>query len=770
MQHPAGSFHHLRKQPCSGNALRLTGIAMILVLAAHAVTARADGDGTAEMARRLASIHAAKRPLFNNYLSAERVPLYQQKFEQTTDPAQKVTALWDLANEQLNAGLSEEALQSFLKVGELATRHAPDFLRTNQRLLWHMQGLSHLRIGEQENCLHHHSHESCIFPLAGGGIHQLTRGSRGAVSVFEKLLQKYPDDVGSRWLLNVAYMTLGQYPDAVPESMLIDPSRFESPVSIGRFEDVAGALGIDQDGLCGGSVMEDFNNDGLLDLMVSDWSLDAPVTVFLNTGDGSFRKLSEAESGLEGITGGLNMIHADYDNDGLVDVLVLRGAWRNAEGRMPNSLLRNLGNGRFADVTISAGLYSARPTQAATWFDYNADGHIDLFIANETADRRRRNPCELFRNNGDGTFTECARIMNLDLMGYFKGVTSGDYNNDGRPDLYLSNLQGDNVLLRNDGPALRGGRPDGPWKFTDVTRMAGVADPPNSFPTWFFDYDNDGFPDIFVCGYTLNFVDDVAADYLGIPNNTVKPILYRNRGDGTFENVTRRAGLDHAALAMGCNFGDLNNDGFLDFYLGTGNPQLSTLIPNRMFLNVRGQTFAEITTSGGFGHLQKGHGISFGDIDNDGDQDVHATMGGAVSGDNYRNVLFRNPGQKANWIKLKLTGQDSNRAAIGARVTMTVSSADGLRSIYRTVGSGGSFGANPFRLEVGLGEAEEVRSVRIDWPATGKSQSFENLKANRAWHIIEDRESIAPLELKTITLPDPGSTGHPHHGNHSHAE
>lgn len=728
-------------------------------------------DSTPEMARRLASIHSRKNPERNSYLSLERAGIYQKRLDATTDAQSRITALWELASEQLNAAQNEAALENFLEVEKLAQIHKPDFYHNNKLLLWHHQALCHLRIGELDNCLNHHSPDSCIFPLAGGGIHKLTRGAEGAVAVLTKILQENPSDVGNRWLLNVAYMALGQYPDQVPPAYLIDAGRFESSRSIGRFRDVAGILHLDRDSLCGGSIMEDLNLDGLLDIVVSDWSLTSEISIHLNLGNGQFRQLTSEESGLKGITGGLNLIHADYNNDGLPDILVLRGAWRNTEGRIPNSLLLNRGQGRFQDVTIESGLYSAKPTQTATWFDYNNDGWLDLFIGNESSDRRSRHPCELFRNNRDGTFTECARSMKLDYTGYIKAVVSADYNNDGWMDLYLSDIEGKNKLFRNDGPSSVGGPVDGPWTFTDVSSQAGIENPVKSFPAWFFDFNNDGWQDIFVCGYTLNYVDDIAADYLGLPNNTVKPHLYKNLGNGTFADVTQEYGLNKAALAMGCNFGDLNNDGFLDFYLGTGNPLLSTLVPNRMFLNRDGEFFDEITTSGGFGHLQKGHGISFGDIDNDGDQDVHATMGGALSGDNYRNVLFENPGHKNQWIKLKLTGTQSNKAAIGARVEISWTSTSTSRrnKVFRNVSTGGSFGANPFRLEVGLGADPMAGSVQvaITWPnSTSSRQQFNQLNPNQFYELTEGQPDAVVLPLPRFSIPGPDAQQHGPHPHH----
>src|SRR5207253_8853267 len=172
---------------------------------------------------------------------------------------------------------------------------------------------------------------------------------------------------------------------------------------------------------------------------------------------------------------------------------------------------------------------------------------------------------------------------------------------------------------------------------------------------------------------------------------------------------------------MGCNFGDLDNDGFLDFYLATGNPNNAMLIPNRMFRNDAGKIFQDVTTSGGFGHLQKGHAVAFADFDNDGDQDVYAVMGGAYTGDTARNVLFENPGHGNHFIKLKLEGVQSNRSAIGARLKLLVQTLTGERAIQRVILTAGIFGSNPLIQEIGVGDAKKILQAQIFWPVTAKT-------------------------------------------------
>ena len=317
----------------------------------------------------------------------------------------------------------------------------------------------------------------------------------------------------------------------------------------------------------GGSAIEDFNGDGYLDLAASSWGPTDQLRYFENRGDGGFSDRTDA-AGLSGQTGGINLVHADYDNDGRPDLLVLRGAWLGDLGVFPNSLLRNIG-GTFEDVTEQAGILNYLPTNSAAWGDYDNDGWLDLFVANES--RFRERPCELFRNNGDGTFTEAGKRVGLQHVGFVKGAAWGDYDNDGRIDLFLSRFDQPNVLYHNDGPR------DGSWSFTDVSAAAGIEGPIRSFPTWFFDYDNDGWLDLMVAsladfhseGHDLVVVRfPRPADRRGALPAVPQPRRrdFRGRCSGRVSEWTG------SCWRWGRTYGDIDNDGFLDAYFGTGVP------------------------------------------------------------------------------------------------------------------------------------------------------------------------------------------------------
>jgi hypothetical protein len=707
------------------------------------------GSGTARMAAQLEQITRNTHPMNNPFLNEERAAFLRAQLPLATNDVGELNLRVVLGRELLNAAEPKDALIEFHRALELA-RQTPGLSSRARGELDFYVAMSHFRRGELDNCVAFHGPDSCLLPISPSAVHKNQEGSRAAITALSDILAQRSDTLNARWLLNVAYMTVGEYPAKVPPQWLIPPKAFVSDCGFPRFANVAANVGLAQDGLAGGVVTDDFDNDGDIDLMVSEWGLRDQLRFYRSNGDGTFTERS-AQAGLTGLVGGLNMLQADYNNDGFVDVFILRGAWMGRSGRYPNSLLRNNGDGTFEDVTERAGLLSFHPTQTATWFDFNSDGAIDLFIGNESY-KSENHPCELYRNNGNGTFTECAAAAGVAVSAFVKGAASGDYDNDGRPDLYLSIRGETNILFHNEGPVAS---PEGQftgWRFRNLTREAGVSEPIFSFPTWFFDFDNDGWQDLFVSGYNIRGVGDVAADYLGLPHSAERARLFRNNRNGTFTDVTKAAGLYKVLHAMGCNFGDLDNDGYLDFYLGTGDPDLATIIPNRMFRNDAGKRFQDITSAGGFGHLQKGHGISFADLDNDGDQDVYESLGGAYSGDSFRNVLFENPGTSNQWIGLKLEGVQSNRSAIGARIKLTAN--DSQRSIFKTVNSGASFGANPLAQHIGLGPATNV-TLEIFWPGSSKTHVIENLAAGRWYHIREDAGKATSLPMVPFKLAAP---------------
>ncbi len=653
------------------------------------------------------------------------------------DWRQSMNAHHTLANLWAYQGNMAKAIEHFQEAYRIAETQG---LKDYQLALQEKLAIAYLRQGEVENCLQNHNALSCIFPLRPEARHKLVTGSENAVTWFLKYLASNPADLEVKWLLNIAAMTLGKHPDGIPKDHLIPPAAFESADSIGRFLEIAPALGLTRRNTAGGAVMDDLDNDGRLDIAISVVDACEPMSYYHNNGDGTFADWT-MRAGLSGQLGGINLNQTDYNNDGWLDLFVMRGGW---EFPMRNSLLRNNRDGTFTDVTIEAGLAQpAYPTSTAAWGDFDNDGRVDLFVGNENA------PGQLFRNKGDGAFVDVAKQAGVDRISYAKGAVWGDYDNDGFPDLYLSNFGQPNFLYHNNR--------DG--TFTEVARQLGVEKPLFSFPAWFFDYDNDGWLDLFVSSYVRS-VADIAAGYLKLPARGESIRLYRNTGKGTFADVTKEVGLDRISMAMGANFGDADNDGYLDIYLGTGSPSYGALVPNLMFRNQQGKRFVDITGSSGTGHLQKGHGIAFGDINNDGEQDLFLHVGGAVPGDTYGNALFKNPGQGNHWIGIRLVGVKTNRAAVGARIKVTVETEDrARRSIYRDVSSGGSFGASPFLQHLGLGRASRIESIEIQWPASKTRQTFRNVAPDQFLEIKEFAEDFRRLDRRSFVLP--GSPG-PH--------
>jgi hypothetical protein len=342
--------------------------------------------GTERMAQRLEQINRELNLMRNPYRSAERAERMRAALPSQRDPIQQLELRGQFAAELLQAGRSKEAIEEFEKFRKGLEQRPELWTAESKTAFRFLLALAWQRLGEQENCLLNHTSESCLMPIRGSGVHQAPAGSRGAVNVLMEHLKEFPDSLRARWLVNLAYMTLGEYPAKVPERWVIPPKVFEPDYDIKRFTDVAQPLKLDVDELAGGAVAEDFDNDGDLDLMITSFGVRDQMRVFFNNGDGTFTERT-AEAGLTGLVGGLNLLQADYNNDGFNDVLVLRGAWLRSEGKYPNSLLRNNGDGTFSDVTEETGLLSFHPTQTATWLDFNGDGWIDLFIGNDPAGR-----------------------------------------------------------------------------------------------------------------------------------------------------------------------------------------------------------------------------------------------------------------------------------------------------------------------------------------------------------------------------------------------
>ena len=563
-----------------------------------------------------------------------------------------------LSGEELRLGNEADAIRLLDDALELIPRTAenrPGIDFNNYSL-----GVAYLRLAETQNCALHPNAEACILPLRGRGIHSLQTPARQAIAAFTEVLRSTEtaapeglsgeasarnwslggpppvrNDAGqqylsARWLLNIAYMTVGGYPDEVPVPYRLPTETFRSAETMPRFANIAPALGLDTFDMSGGAVADDFDNDG----------------------------------------------------------------------------------------------------------------YLDLYVGNETS-RALVAPSQLFRNNGDGTFTDVAEAAAVMNYRYAKAAVWGDYDGDGLQDLYVSNYGGSNRLYRNTGRGF----------FIDEAQRLGVAGPTGSFPAWFWDVDNDGLLDLYVSAYTAG-IEHLAASALGRPAATEASRLYRGTGRGRFEEVSGRYGLTEPTAAMGSNFGDLDNDGYPDFYLGTGYPPYHSVMPNVMYRNRDGRGFSNVTYAGAFGHLQKGHGVVFADLDNDGDQDVFQQMGGAFPGDRFGNTLYENPGFGNHWITIDLEGVHSNRSAIGSRIRAVVvdERGGGRRSIYRHVNSGGSFGGNPLRQTLGLGGTSRIERLDIFWPATGSTQTFTDLPVDRAIHVVEGERSYSTLALQSLTF------------------
>ena len=721
------------------------------------------------------------------------------------DAPQDLDLLLQLADDAVRLGEFDRA-EGFLIDALAITARYPEADRSNVLLL---QAMTHFFAAEDANCLAFNNAASCILPIRPEAVHREVEPISKATAAFETFLELEPQDPEARWLLNLSHMLAGSYPDAVAKQHLIEPelilpsSTGSSAIAVDASKTMpqmlnAGpALGVDVRDLAGGALSDDFDGDGYIDLISSSWDPCSTLRAFRSDGKGSFENMTEAW-GLDTQMGGINLVHADVNNDGALDVLVLRGAWAGKRGQIRSSLLLNrVSEGKgFVDVTYAAGLaHPAYPTQAAAFADYDLDGDLDLYVGNESstsstdflsfdAAATRPYPAQLFQNQGfndEGVprYTDVARSAGVQNQSFAKGVAWGDIDNDGDPDLFVANI-GPNRLYLNLGNG----------RFSDVATEWGVQDPSRSFVAWFFDYDNDGDLDLFNSDYSAS-VAMVAASLAGETVDGGHPRLYRNDGD-EMTNVATPMGLGQPLLVMGANFGDLDGDGFEDIVLGTGVPDYTAVHPNVVFRNQGGNIFTNATADSGLGHLQKGHAVAFSDLDDDGDLEVFEQLGGAFPYDSFGNALYLNPinDQKFGapighrFLTLELRGTKANRSAVGARVSVQFTNNAGIqRTIHRVVSSGGSFGGSSFRLEMGLGNATKIDAVTISWPGEREPRIINGaeLELDHSYLIIEGTpdaneitgdtpagaiDQIAPVALRPFKFkprsPEP-NTNHDHH-------
>jgi hypothetical protein len=672
----------------------------------------------------------------------KRAKLLQANAKKSKNTKVKSQLLLKAAKEYLRAGVPTKSIE-ILKMLLQDKSHNKYFMdRLNYDL-----AVSYFRIGEKDNCIFHHNTDSCIYPIKGKGVHTQRKGASEALNILKKLILKNPKDPKIKkykWLEHIFKMALGKY----KFTKEVKNTQYIS----GKFVDMAKEKNVNLEGRAGGVIIDDFNNDGMLDIIASSWGIDDSIQYLENVNNKFINKTKQAE--LEKITGGLNIVQADYNNDGFLDLFIPRGAWRSMYrgGNYPNTLLKNNGDGTFTDVTIKAGLLSYNPTQSAVWIDFDTDGHLDLFIGNELSIiNNKNNNWELYKNLKNGKFQEVSQsTRGIKLDGaLIKSVSAGDFDNDGKIDLYISIYNQKNRLFKNIITSKNSN-----WAFKEHPLPKQGPESIQTFASWFWDLDNDGDLDIFSVNYNFLPLEQYFDHNSPTPLKMIKstPLLYINDGHGNFESKATEFGLTEGILGMGANFGDINNDGYLDFYIGTGAPEFDYLVPNKMYINQKGKKFIDVTEAMGVGHLQKGHGISFADIDLDGDLDLYAVMGGAYDDDKFWNALFVNPGNNNSWIKLKLIGVKSNRSAIGTKIKIiTKTKLGNEQSFYRTVSSGGSFGSNPLQQEIGLGKSLSISSIHISWPGSVTWTLLKGkIKINTSYIINESLEEIIPFNKNKL--------------------
>ncbi|MGI8891022.1 MAG: CRTAC1 family protein [Chthoniobacterales bacterium] len=486
----------------------------------------------------------------------------------------------------------------------------------------------------------------------------------------------------------------------------------DKPLAYPVFTDATASAGFHADGYpFGNPIWGDFDADGDLDLFV-DNHYNIPPYLYTNNGDGTFTDIFfHTGIRLPGDRHGSAWV--DFDNDGDLDLHVTIGASRGKSlGTKQDELYVYEGNNQFVQEAEEANITNTYGRARSTaWADYDHDGNLDALLGNLKTD------LVLYHNNGDGTFTDATVAAGLAGLKYVE-VTFADYDNDGFPDIFCTDVMKNNpahdLLMRNNG--------DG--TFTDVTSQAGIQALTNGRSVAWGDFNNDGKLDLFVSRGT---------DF------GLKQTLYQNNGNGTFTDVTDSAGLGAVSNDRAAAWGDFDNDGYLDLYVVNSGSDPDGKGPNYLFRNKHDGTFADVAANAGVQALvsSRGRGAAWADYDEDGFLDLFVTNGedntDYVSGPQ---LLYHNSTNSNHWLKIKLVGTTSNRQGLGATVTILDGQDRQFREMNGAQGHYLSQGATPFHF--GLGAATVVDRITVKWPS-GLTQLLRMVPADQQLVVVEGR-------------------------------
>jgi hypothetical protein len=538
-----------------------------------------------------------------------------------------------------------------------------------------------------------------------------------------------PDDIRARWMLRTLTLHAAQPESTIPTEFRLNVPAGDS--STFRFRDVTKSSGAGRLALGRGAAWGDFDNDGREDILVG--AERAPFCLLRNSGDGTFENVADS-LGLHDPVG-LGCYASqfiDYDNDGFQDVFLSSNGWGGG-GRL--FLFHNEGGARFTDVTANAGLGAPLNAFGSSWADYDNDGRVDLAVATGIIEPEGGDRIRLFHNEGNGKFREVGEQAGLSQRARWISLCWGDYDGDGRQDLLAASFDAGPFLFRNLG--------DG--RFEDVSVKAGIRTQTQAYTPEFFDYDNDGNLDLFVSTYPagdLKIQDMIAAKLSRSPAPPPqRQLLFRNNGDGTFRSISEEAGITGWYGGMSSQVGDLDNDGFDEIVIGTGNPALDWCEPKPLFRNNGKGQFADVAHSAGLIHFGMLHGAALADFDDSGNLSLFGSFGGFYWGTRETSRLYRNLGSGNSSLEIRLIGTRSNRDAIGAKVSALA----GNRRVYKWVNGGNGFGvANSKIVHIGLGRDRNVDLLEVQWPS-GLRQFFRNIPAGQRIEIVEGKENPRQL-------------------------
>lgn len=691
-------------------------------------------------------LYANIDPMQNYFLTEKRLPIEERMFQELIQKEltpQEMIQVYvqgiELGKEYMRNGQYLEAIKQWKNCQSYANKYKLPLGPADLNTFTYNVALAQILGGDRDNRNAGVDNKLFTLPIPKGIEVPHTEGYKAAVKLLESHLFKVSDDEDCKYLLNLAYMKLGKYPQKPFSGWRMSEDSFVDEMTIGTFREIASEIGLEAETQAGSIVVDDFDLDFDDDVLISSGGFNDSLRYFENIGNGQFVERTE-DAGLSNIRGISNLSAGDINKDGLPDIYAMRGTYMGPFGKngsLHDVVLLNR-KGRFEDITPDHMREWAAPTSMAFFRDMNMDGWLDI-VAIPSTQQEGDQGVRVYYNNGKQDFTLAEDANGMEAKGDIAGAIITDFNQSSFQDSFYSIRKHQNKLYFNNGFVKKGAPQGSIWdieEFSDDEEVISIKD---AGPCVVYDANNDGWVDF------INFLNfDIPpsiimkeADPMNMKGATMTPhILVNNMGTG-FIKHSLATGLDKTISVGGAAAADLNNDGTFDLILGSRCPTEMAPTQSRVFINLPAQGFKEVTTSSGMGTLYKVSAIAVSDFDKDGDNDIFMATGGNFPGERSPLLVYQNPGNDKKWLGIKLVGIRSTSSPSGIKVVINVQTDEGPQKIYYFYNIDSGFGQGSSMHVIGLNDIRSIDNVEVFWPGMSLATVYDLVKPNHHYGFVE---------------------------------